>query len=161
MKLKNISIDELQELIPFIDHKKTLENAKYLINFTEQILNTYDFYYVREIANIDTLLESDFNFNDIVELKIENLNNDTIKDILNISSKVLDETEKIYFYLKILKGYTQDQLIDGNNELHYPINNQARIKNSIIRKFMFSMQNVIEYTQFDSTEKEAYLKCLN
>ena len=132
MKSKNISIDEIQELIPFIDHQKTYDNARELINFAQKILNTYSFYYIKEITAINEIQEINFN-------------EEKIHEVLEVASKILNETEKIYFYYVIMKGHTKQEILEGKNNLNYVISNCSRIKKAIIHKFMFSIQSLIEY----------------
>ena len=143
MKSKNISIDEIQELIPFIDHQKTYDNSRELINFAQKILNTYSFYYIKEITAINEIQE--INFNEIVEIRIHNFNEEKIHEVLEVASKILNETEKIYFYYVIMKGHTKQEILEGKNNLNYVISNCSRIKKAIIHKFMFSIQSLIEY----------------
>lgn len=143
MKSKNTSFSELQELIPFIDHKKTYENAKYLLNFAKKILNSCTYFFVKEIKNIDEI--NNINFNEIIEKKIDIIGEEEIHKLLDFASDLLNQNEKIYFYLSVIKGYGQLNIINGLNDLDYVINNISRIKRSIIFKMMFSIQSIIEY----------------
>lgn len=141
MKLKNILLEN-NNLIPFIDHEKTFNNAKEFLKTVYTIITSSGFYEIQKIE-VDKINQADFL--SIVHTKIENNSEKYIYRLLDVVNRVFDINEKIYFYYHYLLGYTNQQLRYGETEDCLIINNTYRLEKQICKKIMFSIQDVIEY----------------
>lgn len=136
---------KIEILIPFIDHEKTIKNAKDRLLAIRTILTTSGFYKIK-IIPISEIASADFK--KIIETKINNSSEPYVYELMDIANKVFTESEKIFFYYYVMRGFSSAQLQNYSNKENVIINNGSRIKNSIIKKLKYSLQDVIIYKHF-------------
>lgn len=141
MKLKN-TLPVNSDLIPFIDHEKTYENVKEYLEFIQTILTTSEFY---EIKKIDIYEISKVKFTTLIKTKTANKSEKYVYRLFEVIDKVFNIDEKIYFYYHYILGLSKQDLRYGLNEDLVIISNTSRLDKQIIKKLMFSIQEIIEY----------------
>lgn len=141
MKLKN-TLSANNDLIPFIDHEKTYENAKKYLDFIQIILSTSGFYEIKKVSVHEI---STIKFTTLIKTKIANKSENYVYRLLEVIDKVFNVDEKIYFYYHYILGVSKQNLRYGLNEGLVIISNTSRLDKQIIKKLMFSIQELIEY----------------
>ncbi|OUQ03223.1 hypothetical protein B5E92_13985 [Erysipelatoclostridium sp. An15] len=132
----------IEILIPFIDHEHTYQSAKVRLETIKKIISTSGFY---EIKKIQIHEINSIDLKTIVKVKISNTSEPYVYELLDVANKVFNTNEKIFFYYYTLRGFSSTELQNGINEENVIINNVSRIKDSILKKLKYSIQNIIIY----------------